>query len=457
MKFVVANLYRVSRRRPEVFCRLPHFSQGVYQRARIPERDMTKRDNSQSSTRTQTTSRRRYLGGVGSAIGLALAGNIEMVAASHEDGFRDVSPLLEIIAEANWGRWGPYDELGAINFLGSKEMFSGLTAAMQRGRNNIERYTLQTPMTGFAVDALVGEGSFPTTDTGDPQFPGRLPSRRDNTGDAVTNPESTPSGASVADDRFVTPIETQGTTHYDALAHQWYDGKLYNGFDPQSTHTKRAYDFGVEGCPGDAVTETFGLEKADISAAAGSGVAGRGVLLDVGRHREDGAPFRLPQGYGVTLEDILETADAQGVSLQERDILLIRTGAIERVRDSDAQWVALDEPGLTYSDDLVRWVRDMEIPIIGADNLGIERFFQSVSEDDLDPERTDLHGDYVIPLHVAFLRDLGVTIHELVRLQALAEQAAEDGIYEFFYSAAPLHIEMATGGPVNPVVLKATG
>lgn len=34
--------------------------------------------------------------------------------------------------------------------------------------------------------------------------------------------------------------------------------------------------------------------------------------------------------------------------------------------------------------------------------------------------------------------------------------AADDGIYDFLYAAAPLNIEGGAGAPVNPVVIKAS-
>ncbi len=401
------------------------------------------------------------MAGCGAALALALAGGADTVAADDGDGPKPIGPLLEVVAEENWGRWGEDDELGAINLLGSEEMFAGLNAATKRGRKRVERFTLQTPITGDAFDAFFPDQfetapSFPTKDTGDPLFPGRTPARRNNVADAGDDdgvpPLSTANGILFADDRFETSFYLQGTTHYDALGHAWYDGQLYNGFDAATTRTRREFDIEVEG-----VTETFGLGKNDIANVADSGVAGRGVLLDVGRYRVDEAPYRLDLGEAITLEDLKATAEAQDVRLRKRDILLIRTGAIEFARDPNAEWAPLDEPGLTYSDDLVRWFRDMEFPVVGADNLGIERAAQEVTEDDLDEGREDLAGTYSFPLHGALIRNLGVTINEILDLTDLAAQCAADGVYEFLYTAGPLNVEQGAGTPVNPVVLKATG
>ena len=63
----------------------------------------------------------------------------------------------------------------------------------------------------------------------------------------------------------------------------------------------------------------------------------------------------------------------------------------------------------------------------------------------------------MIPLHGTFLRNLGIYINEILWLEDLAAQCAEDGIYDFLFTAAPLNVERSSGAPINPVVLKATG
>ena len=56
----------------------------------------------------------------------------------------------------------------------------------------------------------------------------------------------------------------------------------------------------------------------------------------------------------------------------------------------------------------------MEIPYIAGDNLPVEKVQHEVAEDDLDDDRTDLAGTYVLPIHGACLRNLGVTINEVL-------------------------------------------
>jgi kynurenine formamidase len=403
--------------------------------------------------------RRTFVRGCGAAMALAVAGTSVGDVAAEASG--DIETLLAD-APTNWGRWGEDDELGALNLLGSEEAFAGMRAATQRGAKGIQRFPLQLSVTGEVInpdpdrpDVVFpdGEAAWPSTDIGDPAFPPRTPGRRDNT--TAVDPDPLAGGVTYVDDKFVTDFFLQGTTHMDALGHAWYGDQLYNGFSARTTETEKEFETALQGTqrtdsvPGeeeclDPVSGTRGLARADVAEAASEGIAGRGVLLDVGRQfgDEDG---RLDLGTGVTFEDLQATAEAQETTIEERDILLVRTGAAERTRDPAAEWAPLDEPGLVYSPELVEWVAEMDIPYIGADNLAVEKVVQTIDGD-----------TYVIPLHGAFLRNLGVYLNEILDLRALGEACAADGIYEFLFTAAPLNVERASGAPINPLVLKAT-
>jgi kynurenine formamidase len=60
----------------------------------------------------------------------------------------------------------------------------------------------------------------------------------------------------------------------------------------------------------------------------------------------------------------------------------------------------------------------------------------------------------VLPLHIALMSYLGITFTEIASLDALADDCAADGQYEFLYAAAPLKVVQASGSPVNPIVIK---
>ena len=396
--------------------------------------------------------RRNFMTGCGSAAAIAVAGlGVGTAGAQEVPPPGDIEELLDGLPD-NWGRWGDDDEIGALNLLGSEETYAGMEAAMRGGPENVEEFTLQLPMTGDAIESVIDEEVDVSQDSGDPLYPPRTPARRDNTADATTVDEAeveAVAGVKSSDDAFSTKFFLHGTTHIDALGHVWYEDQVYNGYDEMTSAEVKEFDRPVPGLDAEGnaidVTETRGHSDAGVGPLAASGISGRGVLLDVGRHMGDDENGWLDLGEPVTLPDLLETAEAQGVELRERDIILIRTGGVERAIDPDAEWGPDAEPGLRFSEELVEWVHDMEIPLIGADNIAVEKLVQII-DDEL----------FVVPLHGALLRDLGVSLNEILWLEELADQCAEDGIYDFLYTAAPLHIERATGAPANPVVIKAT-
>jgi kynurenine formamidase len=300
-------------------------------------------------------------------------------------------------APSNWGRWGEEDEVGAVNHLDEAQVLRGVQA-VEHGRT-------------FSLGVPIGHPE------GDPKTPGRPDAqhymRRDQghyeSGKAEADRPS-------ADD--VLSLSIHGTTHVDALGHAWYGDQLYNGFDPNTTKG--------------------GLDRCSVEPIAEHGVVGRGVLLDVARHR---GVDHLDRDAEVTLEELLECAEEQGVELEKSDVLVIRTGWLERFYAGEQEPVrAFDEPGITYSEALADWFYEMEIPAFATDTLANERTF---------PE-----SGIRLPLHATFIRDQGVLINEITLLDELAADCAEDGKYDFLYTCSPLKIVRATGSPVNPLAIK---
>ena len=48
------------------------------------------------------------------------------------------------------------------------------------------------------------------------------------------------------------------------------------------------------------------------------------------------------------------------------------------------------------------------------------------------------------------IRDMGMLFGEMLDLDALARDCAEDGVYEFLFSAPPLAVTGGVGSPINP-------
>jgi kynurenine formamidase len=229
-----------------------------------------------------------------------------------------------------------------------------------------------------------------------------------------------PGGMEYADD--VIFMYLQGTTQYDALGHVWYDDQLYNGFDAKTT--------------------IGALRRCSVEKIANRGVVGRGLLLDVARYK---GVKHLQANEGITLDDLLKTAEQQKSPIEKHDILLIHTGWLKRFYDEGSEAFfpnkSMSEPGLSYSPELITWFHEMEIPSFGTDTVG--------SEQTMHPE-----SGAMIPLHAALLRNLGVVFNEIDWLYDLAEDCAKDGQYSFLFVGAPLKVVGGAGSPVNPTVIK---
>lgn len=312
--------------------------------------------------------------------------------------------LLGEDAPKNWGKWGADDEVGALNYLDAAQVLRGV----QHVKSG-EVFTLQIPM------------GHPH---GDPVFPGRESIKRENVLDESSwdpgkegAPEF-PGGLHYSDDK--AEIFLQGSTQYDALGHVWYDGQIWNGYDARST--------------------VGGNKKASVQPIAERGVAGRGVLIDMARHR--GKEW-LDKGETFDHHDLEAAAKAQGVTIEQRDILLIRTGFMKYFYSvpNEEFYDGFIEPGLTYSRELVDWFNDHEIPNLVTDTIANEVTSDPVS-------------GVALPLHCALMRNLGVVLTEICDLDDLAAACAADGRWDFLYTAAPLNIIEGTGAPVNPVVLR---
>ena len=89
----------------------------------------------------------------------------------------------------------------------------------------------------------------------------------------------------------------------------------------------------------------------------------------------------------------------------------------------------------------MQWFADMEIPNLVTDTIANEVTF-------------DPNNGVALVLHNALMRNLGVTLTEIADLEKLAEDCADDGVYEFFYAAAPLKVAQGSGSPVNPIAIK---
>jgi kynurenine formamidase len=180
-----------------------------------------------------------------------------------------------------------------------------------------------------------------------------------------------------------------------------------------------------------------GASKNGIEAIK-NGVVGRGLLLDLPRHRGE---LWLANGVAIRPEDLDACAEAQGVVIESGDIVLVRTGMMTRCLD-EGSWEGYcggPAPGLSVH--CAGWLFDREIAAICTDTWGIEVL----------PNETE---DCFQPLHMISLRNTGVLFGEIFHLDALAEACARDHRYAFLFTAPPLPITGAVGSPINPLAIR---
>jgi len=299
----------------------------------------------------------------------------------------------------NWGRWGPDDERGTLNFV-TPDVIVRAARCVRRGAV----FSLAIPF--------------------DSRGPQVNQPRRFNpihrmilTGcDFATGAVTRPGGVGFADDMVVMAL--QGATQWDALAHCFVDGRMYNGYDATLVSSEGARRNGIE--------------------KICRGVVTRGVLLDVARVR--GVPWLEP-GYAITVDDLEAAVRAHGVEVGRGDALLVRTGQMAQVRarGSWGDYAGGDAPGLSFH--TAGWLHARELAAVATDTWGME------------VRPNEIPGTYQ-PLHQVLIPNMGMLVGEIFDLEELAEDCARDGVYEFLFVAPPLPITGAVGSPVNPLAIK---
>ncbi|MGH9062221.1 MAG: cyclase family protein [Acidimicrobiales bacterium] len=293
----------------------------------------------------------------------------------------------------NWGRWGDDDERGTTNLITPER----LVAAGRMIR------------TGKVFDLGI-----PFDESGPQPGGGRINPVHlmSETGDE----QMFPGGFKYADDYIFMPL--QGASQWDSLAHVYYDDRLYNGF-PSS-------DVTVKGARHDAIDKQA------------KGIAGRGVLLDIAALK--GVEW-LEAGTPITPDDLDAASERQGgIEVGSGDILLFRTGWRRKfLTEGDPASFMAGEPGLGQA--CCEWLRQRDVAAVCSDNWAIEV---------LPGESPDV----VFNVHMILIRDMGMTLGEILDFEELAADCETDGTWEFFFVAPPLKVSKAVGSPINPLAIK---
>lgn len=206
--------------------------------------------------------------------------------------------------------------------------------------------------------------------------------------------------------------------------------------------------FGHVSEPGIGCYGGGGRERHGIDAWASRGVVARGVLADVAASRAArGVEIDPMERAEITPDELLSTIEDAGVKVENGDVLLVRTGWLERYRRlSHAERSKLaagpgESLGLAAGEEMASLLWDLHVAAVAGDNPSLEAW----------PPRT---GEGVHrSLHRSMLVRLGIPIGELFNLDELARSCAELRRYEFLFVSAPLHLAGAVASPANSIAV----
>lgn len=208
------------------------------------------------------------------------------------------------LRDNNWGRWGPDDQMGAINLI--------------------------TPQKRVRAASLVKTGRAVSLSRDFPTLPGR------------NNPQPAQHFMRIFDTGVVDYIgisyHGHVTTHVDSLCHVWDENGMWNGRDPKVEITSEGARYG-------AIHHWR------------EGITTRGVLLDVPRFRGEPHVTIEKPVHGWELEAICEQ---QGIRLEPGDALVVYSGR-ESWQAANRDWSGYRPPSPGLHASCLPFVRDHDV------------------------------------------------------------------------------------------------
>jgi kynurenine formamidase len=285
---------------------------------------------------------------------------------------------------SNWGRWGADDELGTLNLI--------------------------TPEKRKAAAALVRDGVTVS-----------LALDLNKTKDELnTNPFEHElsvlqfDGHDAAVDKYAVDYHGYAHTHIDGLPHFGHKGKMYNGVSMDTLTPTGAQKLGIENVY--------------------QGIFTRGVLVDMPWLR--GVDYLEP-GTVIMAEDLEAWEAKTGIRIGSGDVLLLRTGRWERIRQK-GQWDFTQSAAGMHAS-VAKWLRARDVSVIGCDGIS-----------DVVPSNVATKPN---ALHELALVGIGMLILDNLDLGELAKQVQQRNRPEFLFVGAPLRVPGGTGSPLNPLAV----
>jgi kynurenine formamidase len=304
----------------------------------------------------------------------------------------------------NWGKWGPKDEIGTLNFTQPEDIVAA-ARLVKKGKVislalNFDQHGPQGAKSKYPAMGRINP-VHTMLRTGTDAYSGVLDHR----------------GIRAADDMVVMPL--QCGTQWDGLGHIFYENYMWNGYDCREVTSN-----GAQKC---------GIEKTKNK------MVGRGVFLDVARAL--GKKW-LDDGYPITIADLDLTAKKQNVVVKKGDFVIVRTGQMEAKLEAGS-WDGYpggDAPGFSF--ETLEWIKRTELAALASDTWGCE----------VRPNESEQGINQ--PWHWITIPIMGMTMGEIFYVKELAEDCAADKTYEFLFVAPAIPITGAVGSPTNPLAIK---
>jgi kynurenine formamidase len=292
----------------------------------------------------------------------------------------------------NWGRWGPEDERGTLNYI-TREHVRHAASLIRTGR---------TVSLAIPINKVAGSEN--------PQPPTHLMVQSYDAASPLGEPQ-------FAMDYFGGGCHGDCHTHIDALCHIAYKGKLYNGK------------------PANLVT-SHGPSLMDITAYA-HGIVGRGVLLDIPRLR--GVKWLEP-GEAVGREELEAAEKAEGVRLGEGDIFLFRTGHHRRRLELGPWNNGYDGEGKAgLHPNSITLLHERKVAAFLPDGDG-------------ETIPSNVEG-VAYPIHALQIGAMGMACADSLQFEELVKVCEEEKRWEFMVACAPLRLPQGTGSLFNPIAM----
>lgn len=222
----------------------------------------------------------------------------------------NTAEISSLLAEmSNWNRWGPGDQLGAVNLITPAKRVQA--AGLVKTGTSVS--LAHDVITSKAVD--------------------------------VPNPfeQRVTVGSSSVGERQSISYHGLAFSHIDALCHGFHSGRSYNGYSVA-----------------DVVSVEKGCSKLGIGVLK-DGIVTRGVLLDIPRLK--GLPYLEP-GTRVLNEDIDAWEKKAGVRASAGDALLLRTGRWPR---RALMGPFTDLAGFDIS--ILSFLKNRDVALLGSDGI----------------------------------------------------------------------------------------